>query len=687
MGALWLDGGRSLLSRKWLEIDLQDIDTRIQATALGCRGERPLPHTLGPGVDVGLLSRFTQRVREAAQRQEPLGPALEDAHKLYRALFQGQVQEVLLPLREAARGDKLLVRLMLPRKGPLQEFPWEALCEPETTLGFLGNSTDVLLARGVSSKEPVQPREVKAAVRVLALAPSSKEALTPLRAALEKRIVSGEIEWLEPLVGLKARPRYLSDRLTREPIPHILHFVGHGGVDENGKPCLRFADDEDGKECWIGAEVLAKQLRAGFGKYLRLIVLEACEGARPGAIASAAELLTESGADAVVAHLWPVKADVAEACSRAFYRSLTGTAQQWGDVAFSLAQARLAVLTAFRESAEAFSPVLYLRGRDSVLFDFNSRRVLPPPSPTPPPSEQVSPDVRSPALHRLLNQPFTLVLGDRWKDERALLDSFRERLQQALTQQVKDLPPHLSMSALTQHYALRFGEEDLDVEFQQAFGETAASFPLVGMLARKLVPGFHITLLRLPMLELALAQQQPDRSLYIIQPSGSAGGEQATVIQRAAGGKRWEKRREPPESFDLEHDIVILRNYCGYIPPHIFMRPLITEDQYLLGINELEAILPVDLAYALMGELNARPALLLGLSMLTWHHRMLLYRLFGKRPLPSGSLAVLEPGEHERELWERGRSLPAKAGVQVLELSARELEIPLEAMAPREAAP
>jgi hypothetical protein len=115
------------------------------------------------------------------------------------------------------------------------------------------------------------------------------------------------------------------------------------------------------------------------------------------------------------------------------------------------------------------------------------------------------------------------------------------------------------------------------------------------------------------------------------------------------------------------------------------MRPLITEDQYLLGINDLESMLPLELADALMGELNHRPALLLGLSMLTWHHRMLLYRLFGKRPMPNGSLVVLEPGETERELWERGRILPARAGVQVIELSAKDLEIPLEAMTSMEA--
>ncbi|WNG54658.1 CHAT domain-containing protein [Archangium gephyra] len=679
-----MEGGKAVLSRKWVEINVERVGTQLQAKALGSRGEETYPHTLSPALDAELLSQFTRQVREAAARARPLGASLQQAQTIHRALFKEEVQEVMLRLREAADGEQLLLRLMLHRDGALQEFPWEALCEPDSTLGFLGNSPDVLVARGVSSKEPLQPREVRGAVRVLAIAPSDEEALTGLRVALEESINAGEIEWLEPLLGPGARLAYLFDRLKREPIPHIIHFIGHGGVNSKGAPILRFAD-EDGEESWLEVELLAQQLKEGCSKFLRLLVLDACEGARPGVLASAAEWLTRSGADAVVAHLWPVKADIARACSRAFYRSLTGAAWQRGDVALSLNQARRAVLGSFGGSAEAFSPVLYLRGHDSILFDFKSRKLLPPPSPSTH-STHAAPDARAPALYRLLEEPFTLVLGDRWKDERAMLDGFRGRLRHALTQKVGSLPAGLSMSALTQQYALRFGEEDLDLEFQQVFGDAAAAHPLVGALARKLVPGFHITLLRVPLLELALADQQPERTLYIIQPTGTVEGGRATMLKREGGARYWEKPDKLPGSFDLTREIVVLRHYCGYLPPHLFMRPLITEDNYLMGINELEAMLPLELADTLMGELNVRPALLMGLSMLTWHHRMLLYRLFGKRPLPSGSLVILEPGEEERELWERGRILPARAGVQVLELSARELAAPIEELAQTEGA-
>lgn len=675
-------------SRKWLEIYLERAGTRLKARAQSCKDQQAFLPTLGPASDVEQLGQFTQQVREAAAHAEPLGQVLGQAQALHRALFQGELQEVLQRLRGTEDTDKLLLRLMLPKKDPaLQEFPWEALCEPDTISGFLGNASDVLLARGVNSKEPMQPREVRGPVRLLAIAPSGGEALTMLRVALEESIVAGEVEWLEPLVGPRARLPRLFDRLQCEPLPHILHFIGHGGFDEKGEPQLRLADDEDGQELWLSVEVLAKQLQEA-RKFLRLIVLDACEGARPGALASAAEWLTYSAADAVVAHLWPVKADLARMCSAAFYRTLTRAAQPRGDVACSLHHARLMVLAAFRGSAEAFSPVLYLRGHDSILFEFRGRRVSPPPDPSLP-SDNPAADAHSPALHRLLEQPFTLVLGDRWKAERDVLNAFRDQLRKELARKVGTLPEGLPMSALTQHYALRFGEGDLDMEFQRAFGRTAASLPVLGTLARKLVPGFHITLLRLPLLELALAEEQPERTLFIIQPSGTDDGEQATVLEREGGARSWRKLHDLPESFDLSRDIVILRNYCGYIPPLdddpslIYVRPFITEDQYLLAISDVASLLPGDLAESLKGALNLRPALLLGLSILTWHHRMLLHRLFGRSPLPRGSLVVLEPEDKERALWKRGSLLlPTREGVQVLELSARALGMALEAMGP-----
>ncbi|MCP3142236.1 CHAT domain-containing protein [Pyxidicoccus xibeiensis] len=676
-------------SRPWLQIAITREGSALRAKAQGSGGENPASHIL-PDLTVEQLEAFGEQVRQAAERGEGLGDAMWQAQLIHQALFQANLGAVHQRQRGGEAPLPVLLRFKLDTDRLLQAVPWEALCEPERTSEFLGSSTDVHVARDVTSNERSQFREVKSAVRVLAVALPGGGAVTRLRAALEKPIQAGEVEF-EALVGNQARLRSLIDRLALEPTPHVIHFVGHGRVGESGHPQLQVLDD-DGNETWIGAETLARLLRRFCRKTLRLVVLDACEGARPGALASSAEVIAREASAAVIAWLWPVRADITQYCAEAFYRSLTRESALEGDVAVSLNDARMTMLARGNNTAEAFSPVLYLRGDSSVLFDFRNRRVLKPLPPLPNPFRVREP---SPALDKLLRKPFTLVLGDRWSNERGMLDGFRKRLRQALTQKVGEVPDSISMSALTQYYAQHFEEHRLNIEFQQVFRNTATSEPLVDELARRMAPGVHVTLMRFPLLELAIAEHQPDVTVHVITPPGRDGG-RVTLLRREGGAREWTTVDPDPRltSLNPENDIIVLHLFCGYLPSSIYMRPLLTEDDYLLGVSELESMLigesgdqfSPDLVNELVACLTSRPALILGMSMLTWHHRMLLYRIFGKVPLPTGSLVILEPGEMERELWERGRSLPARMGVQVLELDASEVVLPTSPDARRESA-
>jgi CHAT domain-containing protein len=665
----------TISARSWLEIDIERSGAGLMARTLGSRLEQPGLHPLGSDLTSDSLHALAGRLKAAALSGNPLTPELiSEVQAIHRALFQGDLQEVLARLREAAGGGPVLLRLMLQEE-ELQGFPWEALCEPGKDFEFLGNSASLLTVRGVRSLEPWQPREVRDAVRLLAIAPLHPHSLPQLQGTLHESLASGEIEWLAPLSGPRARSAALFERLRRQPEPHIIHFIGHGGLRE-GRPVLRLADEE-GEESWVPVELLAQHLQGVFGRGpLRLIVLESCEGASPGTLASAAELLARTAADAVVAYLWPVKMDVALRCSRAFYRALTRASQQEGDVALSLNEARRSVLAELAGSAEAFSPVLYLRGRDPVLFDFKARRVLPPP-PTVTQQEASPPD---PALARILEQPFSLVLGDRWEEEDPILHGLRERLLGELTQKTGSVSPELPLITLAQHFALRIGQEALDYEFQEVFGQTDFMPPLVSQLARRLGAGVHVTLLRLPVLEQALAEQHPELTLLVIQPSSRADG-QAVMMRREAGGGRWERLREVPAPPDTERDVVVLRLSSGYLPSHHFSRPLLTEDDYLLGVRSLSRLLPFELVEPIQSVLSVRPLLLVGMSLMTWCHRMLLYQLFGRRALMRGSVALLDPRTHEQEVWEEGRGLPGRMGVRALETTDEELVGWFEALA------
>ncbi|OJT23513.1 hypothetical protein BO221_16005 [Archangium sp. Cb G35] len=662
---------------KWLEIVLERNEDGMRALAVGGRGEQPTPVLLGPGFSPESLKQFSQAVRIAASKGQQLDDAWrERAQVLHHDLFREDIQTVWARLQEAADGGPVLLRLML-HAGELQSVPWEALRESGSATGFLGSSADVLLARGVRSNEPWSPRLVSGAVRVLPVSPTDTQALLVLKGALAEGIAAGEIEWLEPLTGPHASWDFLSNRLGQEPFPHVIHFIGHGCVDQ-GTPRLCLVD-LDGEPSWIDVELLGQQIQERLRKFLRLIVLDACEGANPGALACAAELLARDGADAVVAHLWPVRADVARKSSAAFYRSLTGKAVQRGDVARALNHARRAVLSGFDCSAEAFSPVLYLRGHDPVLFEFQGR-MLSPPRPV---SSNEGVGQPPPVLRQLMKGPFTLLLGDQWRDERLLLEGFHERLCEELAKDDSAELSNLPLSALSERYELRFGESNLNDELERVFESAGTASPFIANLARRLEPGVHITLLRLPVLELALAEQRPELTLYAIQPPERGERGPSTMMRREAGASGWERLLKPPRVSELEQGLVVLRLYRGYLPTKRFKRPLITEDDYLLGIQALKDLPPIELYDFIAGNLHTRPVLLLGMSMLSWHHRMLLYRLFEMRPLPRGSMALLEPeaGKKERTLWEDGQCLPGKVGVQVIEASVSEQAVPLDMFA------
>ncbi|WP_437745593.1 CHAT domain-containing protein [Sorangium sp. So ce1504] len=662
----------------WLEIELDISGTEVRVSARGSRGERPPAHAISPEQGFDALQTFASKVGRAVRGGKSLDPAaVSDSQVLHEEVFKGELRDVLVRLGEASKGGPLLVRLFV-RDQALQTIPWEALCRPGTSEGFLGTDPRVLFARGVTSSEPWEPREVKGAVRVLGIAPGTGErALDVLREALAPAIDTGEVEWLDPIAGQEISARVLFDRLRRGKSPHVVHWLGHGGVDLSGKPVLRLADDEDGEETWITAEALGRELSAAFCEELRLVILEACEGARAGALGSAAEILARAGADAVVAHLWPVRADVARACSTELYRALTGASLNQGDIGASVAAARRTLLS---QSAEAFSPVLYLRGSDSVVFNFQGRRVARP-------GKKSRSKALAPALQSLLERPFTMVLGD-LEDDRAAL---QRELEQFMQESGEPATRGMSLSALTQRCVLRFGQDVLHSLFQQALTASpgATAPPLVDALARFVRPGVHITLLWRPCLEHAIAQKLPQRTVYAIQPSLLGAGGKPRIVKRAAGATAWKMEPVMPRRFDLESEIVVLRLYGGYSaePRPIFSPPLLTEDDHIHGPLGADGARPPLWMEELLARPRVQPGLFVALSSLDFRHRMLLRWLYDQRPAPPDSLAVLAAGveSSEIEIWGNGGGLPGTGHIAATTGDLEELAAQLDAFAVEDA--
>jgi len=661
----------SATSPTWLELHIDRTGAEIQISARGSRGEQLAARKLQ--LEPERWPKFSRAVQTAAAQSQSLSNEVRAEAQAFQArILEGEIGPLFAKLQEAAQGP-LLVRFFI-HDSELQALPWEALCKQQESLGFWGTSPDIFPVRGVMSSAPWQPREVRGAVRVLAVAPNGSAGLLNLRQALTDRISSGEIEWLDPVEGAATKVTNLFDRLRREPIPHVLHFLGHGRI-EKGIPELRLADDDD-EETWIEAELLAQQLAANFQGMLRLVILEACEGASPGALGSAAEILARSGADGVIAHLWPVRADVARTCSTQFYRALAASDRNTGDIAAALNEARRAMLGAYDASAEALSPVLYLRGQDGQIFRFKGRKIAAPNSTNTPPAAAAG-DVPG-SLARMLRTPYSLVLGDMWTDDQAALEGFRDRLQKELTKLSPGPISNLPLSTLAEWFALRRGTEKLGNEFQKAFRATTEAPEIIGVLAKSLCPGVHTTMLRTPWLEQAVAEAHPQQTIWVIQPTD----EGAIVLKREGGTDEWEELDAPPTEVDVDNEFVILRPCRGYTSEQVFTRPLLTDDDYSLRLRELwnTSVLPVDVANALLRTLGRRPGLILGLSLLEANHRLLLHNLF-TRGVPRDTLALVDVKTQEGKLWATGAGLPGRSeGVEALETTVESLISALESL-------
>jgi hypothetical protein len=233
-----------------LEVDITQSGADVSAVSRGFEKLVSRPQSLGTRDVIG---QFEQWVRSAAQRSAPLNPAVL-AEDLHAALFQGEFLDALTTLRVAASGGQLLVRL-IPHGRDLEATPWEALCRSAKRLDFLGTSQELLFVRGVHSTRPVKRSEVRTAVRMLVISPLDEDAPDLMRAELQSTIDSGHLEWMEPLTGPRARWDFVRKQLIREPVPHIIHFIGHGSAS----PSLQLAE-EDGRESWLKVELLARLL-------------------------------------------------------------------------------------------------------------------------------------------------------------------------------------------------------------------------------------------------------------------------------------------------------------------------------------------------------------------------------------------------------------------------------------------
>ena len=326
------------------------------------------------------VGRFRARTRrvEAA----PVAAAKDVGSRLYNAVFADEVRECLRRSLDHAREEnaQLRIRLRLSDCPELANLPWEMLYDQgDDWFIALSNMTPVI--RYIQLPDPPRALHVTLPLKVLVI--RSEPADCPeldleaewahVAEALSGLTDAGAIAFTELAFSTMGD---LRRALVRDSF-HVLHYMGHGGFDEQTGGVLLFTDQRGHSVPVTGGD-LGVLLRDHTS--MRLAVLNACEGARTDPadpFAGVADTLVRRGIPAVVAMQFEFSDDAAVEFAPALYGALAAGLP----VDAAVGEARKAVYTV--SPLEWATPVLYLRAADGQLFDITQDTRPPPPPENP----------------------------------------------------------------------------------------------------------------------------------------------------------------------------------------------------------------------------------------------------------------------------------------------------------------
>lgn len=325
--------------------------------------------------------------------------------ELFNALLTGEVRSRYDVSQADAHRQGKGLRIRLRIHSPvLAALPWEFLYDPREG-EFICLSRNTPLVRYLELAKPVLPLRVAPPLRILGMiasptdlqkldVPVEKQRIEQAVNALRERQIV-ELHWL---AGASWRDL---QRAMRSGPWHVFHFIGHGGYDANRDEGLIAFTHPEGRAEFFTATDLGRLLADH--QYLRLVLLNACEGARGGGndvFSSTAATLVRRGIPAVVAMQYAISDYAAIEFAQTFYESLADNLP----VDAAVTEARKAI--AFSHSLEWGTPVLYMRSADGLIFNVQGISEQPasaplgeaPPKISPPPVQDIPLPVVQPQI-------------------------------------------------------------------------------------------------------------------------------------------------------------------------------------------------------------------------------------------------------------------------------------------------
>jgi hypothetical protein len=386
-------------------IQYLDFDLAIEKTDSGYRAhvlDSPngqaaanFPFTLNDDEINALITGMGQpRLRGGkTDKNERAAAAKAFGKQLFDMVFVQAVREcwkTSLALADAQEKG-LRLRLRLTDVPELADLPWELMYD-DASNRFVNLSANTPLVRYLDSPYPSRSLQIQPPLRILGVLslPEDYDDLAvereweQLKDSLGALLASGLME----LYRLEeARTAKLQEALRKREY-HILHFIGHGELDEKTGEGKVVFENERGRGRLVSGEMLGTLLRDA--RSLRLVVLNACEGARQARsdpFGGVAQRLVQQKIPAVIAMQFEITDRAALAFSKEFYAALADNYP----IEAAVGEARKAIFSLPNETEWA-TPVLYSRSPTGLLFDVRGAPTPPPTKPAPPAAPTAQPE-------------------------------------------------------------------------------------------------------------------------------------------------------------------------------------------------------------------------------------------------------------------------------------------------------
>ncbi|WP_158629201.1 MULTISPECIES: CHAT domain-containing protein [unclassified Corallococcus] len=251
----------------------------------------------------------------------------------------------------------------------LAELPWEVLWLPsgsQTCHAALDPRLSIV--RALDVRQPAQPRPLAQPERVLLIRAGARRQ-GGLQLAPEKDSIIDALSDNTHVEfdSMDMPTRKGLRRKLRDFNPQIIHFMGHGNVDERTGAGWVYLRDEKGSPEPLRAHDVAELFRSASPP--GLVVLNACQSAR-GTVSvtghgSVAGALVSEGVAAVIAMQFAISDLAALAFAEEFYACLA----KGESIDYAVTEGRAAIRSKTRDSFEWCTPALYMRGGlAGVLF-------------------------------------------------------------------------------------------------------------------------------------------------------------------------------------------------------------------------------------------------------------------------------------------------------------------------------